>query len=134
MTSLPAWMDHGACKGKNQAIFFPQRQRGERAARTTTVDEIAKDICSSCPVIDECLNWALTRPEMTGTWGGMTDIERRVILGCDIDGRRKAGSPTCGTNRGYNKHRQQHHEPCEPCLQAQRDYMAEWARNKRATA
>jgi len=33
-------------------------------------------VCASCPVRAECLNYAVSRPEKYGTWGGLNEEER----------------------------------------------------------
>ena len=40
----------------------------------------AKQICSRCPVIAECLADALDNRTEFGVWGGMTERERSAIL------------------------------------------------------
>ena len=46
----------------------------------TAVDEhMCKRYCATCPVITECLQWALDNKEETGIWGGTNDRERRKI-------------------------------------------------------
>jgi WhiB family redox-sensing transcriptional regulator len=42
--------------------------------------EDAKEICAICPVQQACLEWALTRRESDGVWGGATERERRRII------------------------------------------------------
>lgn len=37
-------------------------------------------ICNSCPVQQECLDYALDFPEPYGMWGGKTRPERMTIL------------------------------------------------------
>ena len=36
----------------------------------------AKSVCRGCPVRTECLNYALSRPEKYGVWGGLNEEER----------------------------------------------------------
>lgn len=40
----------------------------------------AKSFCHACPVMLECLNYALVRHERFGVWGGMTGEERKRAL------------------------------------------------------
>ena len=40
---------------------------------------LAKQICASCPVQRECLDYALTNNEVYDVWGGATERERRKI-------------------------------------------------------
>ena len=42
--------------------------------------QIAKQVCMSCPVIVECLADALDNHTEFGVWGGMTERERRALL------------------------------------------------------
>jgi WhiB family redox-sensing transcriptional regulator len=41
---------------------------------------VAKRICASCGVRDDCLEAALARHESYGIWGGLNEIERRGLL------------------------------------------------------
>jgi WhiB family redox-sensing transcriptional regulator len=37
----------------------------------------AKDICASCPIVQQCLEYAMTDPYgIHGVWGGTTKLER----------------------------------------------------------
>ena len=65
----PWWHAEAACRGTD-AIFFVDR--GESA-------EPAKAICSTCPVVDECRDFALDSGEKHGIWGGTSERERRVL-------------------------------------------------------
>lgn len=68
------WIDEGICKQLDTAdavrIFYPASQ----GARDDI--ETSKRICEQCSVQRECLEWALLR-ETDGTWGGLTEWERR---------------------------------------------------------
>jgi len=35
-------------------------------------------VCSLCPVIAECREWAITTNEPRYVWGGLTPVERRA--------------------------------------------------------
>ncbi len=66
----PAWMDLGACKGKNSNLFFPgSNDLGPAIA-----------VCSDCPVRLDCLDYALRYEEFDGVWGGTGGEERRRII------------------------------------------------------
>ncbi|MBW3557362.1 MAG: WhiB family transcriptional regulator [Actinobacteria bacterium] len=65
------WRQHSACTGVDPDIFYPVSD--EEA-------EVAKAICSHCPVRQPCLEYALTTRERDGVWGGATERERRRIL------------------------------------------------------
>lgn len=47
----------------------------------------AVDLCNSCPIEDACRQYALTAQERQGVWGGLTEDERRQILGPPTIGR-----------------------------------------------
>ncbi len=66
-----------ACRGPHQEIFFPPAVSETRRAKRRR-EARAKEICSSCPIIDDCLAVALERNEQHGIWGGMTEKERRL--------------------------------------------------------
>ncbi|HPB44946.1 MAG: WhiB family transcriptional regulator [Microthrixaceae bacterium] len=40
----------------------------------------AKTICSTCPVISECLDTALARQEQWGVWGGQLIVAGKVVM------------------------------------------------------
>lgn len=68
----PAWMERGACLGTDTERFFPEGQ-GSKAGLAK-----AREVCAGCPVLDECLAFALKHGEQ-GVWGGTTTAERRAM-------------------------------------------------------
>jgi len=62
------WMFAARCKGVPANIMFPVR--GESV-------EAAIRVCSECPVIEECLEYALVNREVHGVWGGTSERTRR---------------------------------------------------------
>lgn len=73
MPELPRkWMDKAACTKADQAIFFPPKGASVGPA---------KMICATCPVLEECRAYALMTNTKHGIWGGMSERERRRILG-----------------------------------------------------
>ena len=42
----------------------------------TRRDERAKQVCATCPVLQQCREHALAAREPYGVWGGMTEDER----------------------------------------------------------
>lgn len=65
-----AWQDLANCRGADVDIFFPDRGASTRGA---------KEICAACQVQSECLDYAVTRGEKFGIWGGLSERERRKI-------------------------------------------------------
>lgn len=64
------WRDFANCLGANGDLFFPDRGASTRAA---------KQICAECQVRLDCLEYAVTRGEKFGIWGGLSERERRKI-------------------------------------------------------
>lgn len=89
-----AWQDRAACRGEALSTFFADD--GERKDTREATTEKAKAICAGCPVRIECLNYALTRPERIGVWGGLDEDERhserrRRMRANQADRQAKAG-------------------------------------------
>lgn len=61
----------GACRGLDSGLFYPDNE--DEA-------EIAKQVCAQCGVQQVCLDFALTKREKVGIWGGATERERRRLL------------------------------------------------------
>jgi WhiB family redox-sensing transcriptional regulator len=78
--SEDAWQARAACRGPQSSVFFPPahfERKDEKAAREAR----AKAICATCPVIRECLDYAVRIQEPHGIWGGLNEIERRQLFG-----------------------------------------------------
>ena len=69
--SVTAWMQAGNCRRYETEIFFPSDGAGVDRARA---------ICSRCPIVDRCLDYALDNRIEHGVWGGCSERERRRIL------------------------------------------------------
>lgn len=69
--SVTAWMSAGNCRNYPPNVFFPSDGVG--------VDR-ARKICVDCPVLDQCLEYALEQRIEHGVWGGCSERERRRIL------------------------------------------------------
>ncbi|MGH9267052.1 MAG: WhiB family transcriptional regulator [Acidimicrobiales bacterium] len=65
------WRQHAACRGVDPDVFYPP---------TDEEAEQAKAICASCAVRQPCLEYALSRRERDGVWGGATERERRRMI------------------------------------------------------
>ena len=71
------WQVEGACRGLSADLFFnPDFERG-KAKRMREAG--AKAVCATCPVMAQCLDWAMTVAEPYGIWGGTTPEERRDL-------------------------------------------------------
>jgi WhiB family redox-sensing transcriptional regulator len=60
-------------------MFFPPASF-ERKDEKVERERRAKDVCSSCSVRRDCLDYALRIREPHGIWGGLNEAERRVLI------------------------------------------------------
>jgi hypothetical protein len=64
------WQQRGLCAQTDPEAFFPVKGGPTRNG---------KRICAGCEVRAECLEYALSHDERFGTWGGMSERERRPL-------------------------------------------------------
>ena len=69
------WRHAALCLDEDPELFFPIGSTGPAAAQ---VDQ-AKVVCRRCPVVAECLTWALETGQENGVWGATSEDERRVL-------------------------------------------------------
>lgn len=74
------WSHQAACRGADPNIFFPER--GDHVAVRRAVQ-----VCRTCPVVADCLNYVLRIGEKDGVFAGLTGAQRRRL-------RRRRPSPT----------------------------------------
>lgn len=81
------FMDFGSCKTQPPALFDTNTAKGTTSMRGRVCiagetlrkrDAIAKarQVCASCPVIDECREFIEKYPEQEGVWAGTLPEER----------------------------------------------------------
>jgi WhiB family transcriptional regulator, redox-sensing transcriptional regulator len=68
------WRHDAACRDVDPELFFPIGNTGPALLQ---IDE-AKQVCHRCPVVGDCLQWALESGQDAGVWGGMSEDERRA--------------------------------------------------------
>lgn len=61
-----SWFKKASCKGASPDLFFPDPEDPD----LRKIQKSAEEICSTCPVIVECAEYALVNGEKVGTWGG----------------------------------------------------------------
>ncbi len=84
-TELAAdWRIRAACAGYHHALFFPVGDADELRV------ERALEICMTCPVTEECLEYALETNQRAGIWGGSTEEERKSLRRKWLAARRRA--------------------------------------------
>jgi WhiB family redox-sensing transcriptional regulator len=78
----PPHPEDAACRD-SEVNFFPAVGDYRMAQR-------AKAICATCPIIDECREYAIDNHyETYGVWGGTTRLERKQIYTARNRGRRR---------------------------------------------
>lgn len=69
------WQEDALCKGLTH-IFFPHDS--ERPQAKEKREDIALSICTSCPVINECRDYARSNGEY-GYWAGENEYDRHLL-------------------------------------------------------
>jgi WhiB family transcriptional regulator, redox-sensing transcriptional regulator len=75
MSEPEDWRLRAACRHMNPELFFPEGTAG----RALDATGLAKQICGTCPVRAQCLDWALVHSAAFGIWGGLSETERRDL-------------------------------------------------------
>jgi WhiB family transcriptional regulator, redox-sensing transcriptional regulator len=73
------WQWRAACRGEDANLFFPPSYIEDRAQKLLR-ERQAKAICATCPVRVECLEYAVRTREPHGIWGGLNELERRILI------------------------------------------------------
>ena len=70
----PEWMDQGSCVGHLLELWFP-------APGNIADGNLAKRICSDCPVRLACLDYAMQYGPrgLAGIWGGLSERQRVTL-------------------------------------------------------
>ncbi len=74
-----SWQLKAACRGPQAAVFFPP-SHAERKEEKASRELRAKSICGQCDVRDACLDYAIGIREPHGIWGGLNEVERKLML------------------------------------------------------
>ncbi|MEU8480378.1 WhiB family transcriptional regulator [Streptomyces hygroscopicus] len=69
------WRHNAVCCEEDPELFFPIGNTGPALVQI----EEAKAVCRRCPVIEQCLQWAIESRQHHGVWGGMSEDERRQM-------------------------------------------------------
>lgn len=85
----PGWMRFGSCRGMPVDVFVPPLGGNGEAAQV---------VCGRCPVIEDCLSYALADESLVGVWGGMSEKGRKRLRGMRRD--RGVPEPTPCVNCG----------------------------------
>ena len=73
-----SWHMEAACRQVDTTLFYsPEGERGPRKERR---EAAAKQICGSCKVVELCAAYAIATREPYGTWGGLSENDRRELV------------------------------------------------------
>ena len=78
VTDIWDWQMQGACRGMDSGFFF--HPEGERGPARANREARAKQICQTCPVLEQCRRHAMAVQEPYGVWGGLSEAERDEIV------------------------------------------------------
>ena len=67
-----SWRGDGACRWYPTDWWFPVSEQASA---------VALDICETCPVLLECMDYGLAHPSLHGVWGGLSENQRHRIRG-----------------------------------------------------
>jgi len=65
-------MDQASCVEEDPEMFFPELDSLWRVAAS-------KRVCNACPVMAECLEYAIENGFKDGIWGGLSPTERHRL-------------------------------------------------------
>lgn len=69
------WRHNASCRDEDPELHFPTGTSGPALVQIG----VAKAVCRRCPVVADCLAWALDNGVDSGIWGGRTEQERRAL-------------------------------------------------------
>ena len=67
-----SWQADGACRDMDPALFFPVSSVGSNIDWAP-----ALNACAECPVVEQCLDYALRTDQRFGVWGGTRPNDRK---------------------------------------------------------
>lgn len=85
-TNAPAWFNEDHPEKQAKCVLFPANSEYDPwYVDTEEESDEAKAICSGlydgkpCPLLEQCLEFAMSNNERYGIWGGMTPEERAQL-------------------------------------------------------
>lgn len=76
------WQMKGLCStGDYDPELWSAKSDDESLTNKYRRHKQAQRICTECPVRVTCAKWALDTREQHGVWGGLTESDRRDLLG-----------------------------------------------------
>lgn len=89
------WRTAAACRNEDPDLFFPDGNTGPWLVQIAQ----AKEICRTCPVLEECLRYAWEAKPSDGIFGGLTDAERLHLRRQASRRKREAAAPVKAVKR-----------------------------------
>ena len=83
-TTPTDFFDDAACQDADTTVFFPV---------SDTFAGDAKAICATCPVAEQCLEYAIETHQSDGVWGGLTGRRTPPPGPPPSEGRPRAARP-----------------------------------------
>ena len=81
MTTESNWRAQSACKDEPKGKFYPDLKTG-----TYSDYEFISEMCDTCPVRNQCRDYAMVRNRELGFWAGTTHATRQILMSNnDID-------------------------------------------------
>ena len=78
VTEIWEWQMPARAAGWTARFFF--HPEGERGPARANREARAKQVCQTCPVLEQCRRHALSVHEPYGVWGGLSESERDEII------------------------------------------------------
>jgi WhiB family redox-sensing transcriptional regulator len=75
-TGWEGWLDDASCRTVDPELFFAEPT--DNASRRKMKD--AKRVCYVCPVVDKCLEYAVSNRIPFGIYGGLDWEERQRLI------------------------------------------------------
>ena len=117
------WLPEALCSQTDPEIFFPEKGEPGRTAR---------EICFKCPVIHDCLQWAIDNREMHGIWGGLSPVDRKIMGNAKSPTQVPPAHETWhGTKAGARRHYREGTRICVDCRTAYNDHERSYRRYTR---
>lgn len=122
-----AWRAEGACASADDpTIWFAGADEPGKTAETARRQREAVEVCRGCPVLDECLDYALGANERFGIWGGLLPSQRQKMRRSRP--ARGDGSVRHGTRAAYQYRKCR----CAECRAANTRYERAWNKERGA--